>query len=298
MLGGSAQQGRPGGRVIEDFSGRGAVVTGAASGIGLGMAEAFAERGAKLFLADIDAEALGRAKATLAANGATVEAVPLDVSDRAAVKAAARQAADFLGQIDILCNNAGVGYAGVPLDAVPDGDWDWVVGVNLMGVINGLQAFLPLIEGHGSGGHIVNTASIGGHHVMPGWGHGVYSTTKYAVVGLSEALLDDLKDKKIGVSVLCPAAVDTAIYESGRNRPDRFGGPFARPFDHELPALLKQGMAPIEVGRWVVRAIQDGVFFIFTHPATRQFIDRRYKRIDEAYAWADKVRPDIEKQNN
>jgi NAD(P)-dependent dehydrogenase (short-subunit alcohol dehydrogenase family) len=297
MLGG--KPGRTGGRrVIKDLAGRGAVVTGAASGIGLGIAEAFAERGVKLFLADIDRPALDRAKAGLAANGATVEAVALDVSDRAAVKDAAAQAAEFLGPIHILCNNAGVGYAGVPLDRVPDGDWDWVVGVNLMGVINGLQAFLPLIEGHGEGGHIVNTASIGGHHVMPGWGHGVYSTTKYAVVGLSEALLDDLKDKEIGVSVLCPAAVDTAIYESGRNRPARFGGPFERPFDHDLPALLRQGMAPIEVGRWVVRAIEDGAFYIFTHPATREFIDRRYKRIDEAYVWADRVRSDIEHQTD
>ncbi len=296
MLACKNEGGRPGGNVIKDLAGRGAVVTGAASGIGLGMAEAFAARGVKLFLADIDADALARAKASLVANGATVEAAPLDVSDRAAVKAAAAQAADFLGQIDILCNNAGVGYAGVPLDQVPDGDWDWVVGVNLMGVINGLQAFLPLIEKHGAGGHIVNTASIGGHHVMPGWGHGVYSTTKYAVVGLSEALSDDLKDKNIGVSVLCPAAVDTAIYESGRHRPERFGGAFERPFDHDLPALLKAGMAPIEIGRWVIRAIEDGMFYIFTHPATREFIDRRYGRIADAYAWADTVRPDIEKQ--
>ncbi|HUT50718.1 MAG TPA: SDR family NAD(P)-dependent oxidoreductase [Alphaproteobacteria bacterium] len=284
--------------VIGDIKGRGAVVTGAASGIGLGIARAMAARGVKLFLADIDAEALARIKAGLMAGGGAVETIVLDVSDRAAVKEAAAHAADFLGAIHILCNNAGVGYAGVPLDAVPDEDWDWVVGVNLMGVINGLQAFLPRIEGHGQGGHIVNTASIGGHHVMPGWGHGVYSTTKYAVVGLSEALKDDLKDKNIGVSVLCPAAVDTAIYESGRHRPDRYGGPFERPFDHDLPALLKAGMAPIEIGRWVIRAIEDDAFYIFTHPATREFIDRRYKRIDDAYAWAARMAPDIERQRD
>ena len=281
-----------------DLKGRGAVVTGAASGIGLGIARALAARGVKVFLADIDAEGLAAAKAVLAAEGAAVDTAVLDVSERAAVKAAARQASDFLGEIHILCNNAGVGYSGVPLDAVPDADWDWVIGVNLMGVINGLQAFLPLIEGHGQGGHIVNTASIGGHHVMPGWNRGVYATTKFAIVGLSEALEDDMKDKDIGVSVLCPAAVDTAIYESGRHRPGHYGGPFEMPFDHELPALLKAGMAPIEIGRWVVRAIEDDAFYIFTHPASRAFIDRRYKRMDEAYAWADRVRPEIEEQNN
>jgi len=284
--------------VIGDLAGRGAVVTGAASGIGLGIAEAFAARGVNLFLIDIDAEGLACAKARLAENGAEVEIAALDVSDRAAVKDAAKTAAGFLGPIHILCNNAGVGYAGVPLDEVPDQDWDWVVNVNLMGVINGLQAFLPLIEAHGEGGHIVNTASIGGHHVMPGWGHGVYSTTKFAVVGLSEALKDDLSAKNIGVSVLCPAAVDTAIYQGGRNRPERFGGPFERPLDHDLPALLKAGMAPIEVGRWVVRAIEDDVFYIFTHPATKEVIERRYARIQDAYAWAERVAGEIETQDN
>jgi NAD(P)-dependent dehydrogenase (short-subunit alcohol dehydrogenase family) len=280
--------------VIADLKGLGAVVTGAASGIGLGIAQALAARGVKLVLADIDAEALDSAKAGLEADGAAVEAIALDVSDRATVKAAARRAAAFLGRIHILCNNAGVGYAGVPLDKVPDEDWDWVVGVNLMGVINGLQAFLPLIEDHGEGGHIVNTASIGGHQVRPGWGHGVYSTTKFAVVGLSEALQDDLQHKGIGVSVLCPAAVDTAIYDGGRHRPTRFGGPFERAPNHELPALLKQGMAPIEVGRWVVRAIEENVFYIFTHPATKDVIDRRYQRIQEAYAWTDRVGAEVE----
>ena len=101
---------------------------------------------------------------------------------------------------------------------MPDGDWDWVLGVNLMGVVNGLQAFLPLILTHGDGGHIVNTASIGGHQVMPGRGYGVYTTSKFGIVGLSEALADDLAERGIGVSILCPAAVDTANYECGRNR--------------------------------------------------------------------------------
>ncbi len=279
---------------MKDLQGKGAVVTGAASGIGLGIARAFAERGMKLALLDVEAGALEAARAGLEAMGAQVTAISLDVADRAAMYAAAEEAEEFLGRIDILCNNAGVGYAGVSLDAVPDGDWDWVLGVNLGGVINGVQAFVPRIIAHGAGGHVVNTASIGGHHVMPGWGHGVYSTTKFAVVGLSEALKDDLGTHGIGVSVLCPAAVDTAIYQGGRNRPARYGGPFERPAVHPLTEALKSGMKPIEIGRWVVRAIEDDVFYIFPHPLTRELIERRFERIAQAYEWADRVRGEVE----
>lgn len=278
---------------MQDLSGKGAVVTGAASGVGYGIARALAENGVKLALLDVEREALERARVEISATGAQAVAVEVDVSDRDAMVRAAGKAAAFLGRVHILCNNAGVGYAGVPLDQVPDQDWDWVVGVNLMGVINGLQAVLPLIKEHGEGGHIVNTASIGGHHVMPGWGHGVYSTTKFAVVGLSEALADDLAGHGIGVSVLCPAAVDTAIYDGGRNRPERFGGPFARDMEHPLVGALKEGMAPVEVGRWVVRAIRDGQFYIFTHPHTQAFIERRHARLMEAYGWSDRVAADI-----
>jgi len=274
---------------MRDLAGKGAVVTGAASGIGRGIARALAGRGMRLALLDIEAEALWAARDEIAALGAEVTALDVDVTDREAMYAAAAAVGAALGRVHLLCNNAGVGYAGVPLDRVPDGDWDWVIGVNLMGVVNGIQAFLPLIKAHGKGGHIVNTASIGGHHVMSGWGHGVYSTSKFAVVGLSEALKDDLEPHGIGVSVLCPAAVDTAIYDGGRNRPARFGGPFERAADHPMVELLKAGMAPPEIGRWVVRAIEDEAFYIFTHPETRVLVERRYRRIQEAYGWARRV---------
>ena len=270
------------------------MITGAASGIGAGMAEAFAEDGIDLALLDVEADRLAAVADGLGGAGVRVETRVVDVSDRAAMKRAAAEVADSLGAVHILCNNAGVGYAGVKLDAVPDNDWDWVIGVNLMGVINGLQAFLPLIKAQGAGGHVVNTASIGGHHVMPGWGHGVYSTSKFAVVGLSEALADDLSDQGIGVSVLCPAAVDTAIYDGGRNRPERFGGPFDRPADHALVGMLRDGMAPVEIGRWVLRAIRDNQFYIFTHPHTWDFIERRHGRLRAAFDWAAAVAPDIE----
>ncbi len=234
---------------MDELSGKTAVITGAASGIGAGMAEAFAEAGVNLALLDLEEDRLQRVAGGLKHNGVGIRCFTADVSDRDAMKQVAAQVADAFPAVHILCNNAGVGYTGVPLDRVPDADWDWVIGVNLTGVVNGLQAFLPAMLAHGEGGHIVNTASIGGHHVMPGWGYGLYTTSKFAVVGLSEALADDLADSNIGVSVLCPAAVDTAIYDVGRNRPARFGGPFEQAPDPKLAAALKAGMKPVEVGR-------------------------------------------------
>ena len=177
---------------IADFTGKGAVVTGAASGIGRGIAGALAKAGARVVLADFDADGAERAAADLAGAGADVSALALDVSDRDAVYRAADAVRDRLGSLHILCNNAGVGYEGVPVDEIPDGDWDWVLAVNLFGVVNGLKAFTPLIREHGEGGHIVNTASIGGMQVRPGFHRGAYVTSKYAVVGLSEALAQDV----------------------------------------------------------------------------------------------------------
>lgn len=282
---------------MKDLRGKGAIVTGAASGIGLGIARALAGRGARLALLDIEADALDRARRQVAAEGEVAATIRVDVSDRAAMAAAATEAAAALGRIHVLCNNAGVEYSGVPLDRVPDCDWDWAIGVNVFGVINGLQAFLPLMKAHGEGGHVVNTASIGGLHVSPGWAYGVYTTTKFAVVGLSEALREDLEPHGIGVSVLCPAAVDTAIMRSGRNRPKRFGGAFEQSQDHPIAEALKTGMAPKEIGHWVVRAIRDDAFYILPHPHTRAWVERRHGRIMDAYDWAARVAPEIPQEN-
>lgn len=278
---------------MRELKGKGAFVTGAASGIGLGIAEVLAARGVDLVLADIEADALEAARTRIAPSGVRVETILLDVSDREAMRAAAGQARAAIGRVHILCNNAGVEYSGVPLDRVPDGDWDWAVGVNIMGVINGLQAFLPLLKEHGEGGHVVNTASIGGLQVTPGFEYGVYTTTKFAVVGLSEALREDLAPHGIGVSVLCPAAVRTGILDSGRNRPDRFGGPFRVPESHPLHEALKTGMAPREIGEWVVAAMRDDAFYILPHAATRDRVRARHQRIEDAYDWADRVRGEI-----
>ena len=278
---------------MREFQGKGAVVTGAASGIGKGIAGALADAGMNLLLIDIEQQPLDRVRAALASTGVRIETLVADVSDRDALRDAAAQAPELIGRVHVLCNNAGGGYAGVMLDQVPDGDWDWVGGVNLMGVINGLQAFLPRITAHGEGGHIPNPAAPAIRRSRPCWGHGVYSTTKFAVVGLSEALADDLAAHDIGVSVLCPGAVDTDIYQGGRNRPDRFGGPFARPADHPLVGALKDGMSPAEIGRWVVRAIRDNQLFIVPHPETRAVVEGRHARLMEAYDWAARVAGEI-----
>lgn len=258
------------------------------------MALAFAQAGANLALLDVDDAGLQTTAASAQKHGVEARKWVVDVSDRAAMKETAMAVARDVRRVDVLCNNAGVGYTGVPLDTVPDRDWDWVIDVNIRGVINGLQSFLPLIKAHGEGGHIVNTASIGGHHVMPGWGYGVYTTTKFAIVGLSEALALDLADKGIGVSVLSPAAVDTAIYEIGRNRPERFGGAFEMDVDPDLADALKDGLQPLEIGRWVLRAIQDNQFYIFPHPHTKDFVTRRHGRMMAAYDWAADVAQEVQ----
>lgn len=278
---------------MRELAGRIALVTGAASGIGLGVSRALANAGMRVAMADFNADALEQAAGDVAAGGGEVLSVPVDVSDRASVDAVAETVRERFGTLHVLCNNAGVGYEGVPLDRMPDNDWNWVLGVNLHGVVNCLQAFLPMIEAHGVGGHIVNTASIGGLQVRAGFQRGAYVTSKFAVVGLSEALRNDLADKNIGVSVLCPAAVNTDIYRPNRNRPERFGAPYSGQESDRLRELLKAGKHPDEIGRWVLRAIQDNVLFILPHAETRQWLEERHDRIMAAYDWAAQVAGDI-----
>jgi NAD(P)-dependent dehydrogenase (short-subunit alcohol dehydrogenase family) len=264
---------------MKDLEGRVAFVTGGGSGIGAGMARRLAAAGVKVAVADIRTEPAAAVAAEIVrANGAAVP-VQVDVSDRASVEQAADAVMAAFGRVDIVCNNAGVAMHGVPVAAVPLADWDWVIGVNVIGVINGIQAFLPHIRAHGQGGHIVNTASIGGLQVNPSFLTGPYSMTKYAVVALSEALANELADTPIGVSVLCPAAVATGIHLSGRARPDRLGGAVERPENHFMGDMIKDGMAPDAVGTEVVRAIRDRRFWIFPHPETRAWIEARHARI-------------------
>lgn len=267
---------------MQDIESKCAFVTGGSGGIGLGIARALARHKVNVAIAGLTPEKLKAASDELRDLGVEVLSFELDVADRDAMNSVAAEVEAAFGKIHILVNNAGVGYAGVPLDQVSDADWDWVIGVNIRGAVNCLQAFLPRIKSHGEGGHVVNTSSVSGLFVHPEWKQGVYATTRFAVVGLSEALRIDLEAHSIGVSVLCPGPVDTDIFQSGRNRPERYGGSFKRPDDHPLVALAKTGMSPDLVGELVIEAIRRNDLYIFTHPELGDFIKQRHQRITDA----------------
>ena len=268
---------------MKDFAGKTAFVTGAAQGIGLGICRALAKAGANLAMADIAADALEAARAGLERDGAQAVALPLDVSDFAAFERAAAAAAARFGKLHILVNNAGVAAPPKPVSAIALEEWNWLIGVNLYGVIHGVRAVLPLLRQHGEAGHVVNTASIAGLQVRPGRGTGGYAATKYAVVAFSESLEQELAGSAIGVSVLCPAAVNTAIYLAGRRRPQRFGGPFEPPPPGPNHIALADGLAPDAVGERVLEAIRGGEFFIFTHEEPRGWIEARHRRLIDAF---------------
>jgi NAD(P)-dependent dehydrogenase (short-subunit alcohol dehydrogenase family) len=268
---------------MQKLEGRTAVVTGAASGIGLGLARTFARNGMAVVLCDIRGDRLDAALAEVRAFGARAIAVNTDVSDRASIESAAVAARDAFGAIHVICNNAGVTLHGRSVGDMTPAEWDWIIGVNLYGVIHGIQVFLPLIRSNGDEGHVVNTASIAGFQVHPARRSGAYAATKYAVVALSESLAHDLDGTPIGVSVLAPAAVNTQIYRSGENRPARFGGPMALPGHDRLQEELAHGLSPDTVGERVVRAMRKRELFVFTHMETKVWLDARYQRIRDAF---------------
>lgn len=209
-----------------------AYVSGAGSGIGRGVALAFAARGLKVGVCDIRAEDAEETVALIEAQGGEGLAIVCDVSDASAVEDAAAAIEAAFGPVTIVHNNAGVAMHGTPLHEITSEEWDWVIDVNVRGGVHGIRAFVPRLLAADAPGHIVNTASIGGFQVNPGFLTGAYSMTKYAVVALSEALRNELADTPIGISVLAPAAVETDLHLSARARPDRFGGPTTRPENH------------------------------------------------------------------
>ena len=264
---------------MEDFEGKVAFITGGASGIGFGMARHFAERGMKLVLADVESGTLEKSVAELKAANTQVLGVVCDVSDPASVQDAADRAEEAFGAVHLLCNNAGVSPVG-EIDTTTPEDWQWIIGVNLMGVVHGIQALVPRMKAHGEGGHVVNTASIAGLVALPTLG--MYTATKYAVVGISETLRDELAPFEIGVSVLCPSFVRTELGHSERNRPARFGE--AQEESAFILQALESAMDPLDVAAAVARAIEQNDLYIFTHPDSRLGIEMRTQRILEAFS--------------
>ncbi len=253
------------------------------------MARSFSAAGMKVVIADIERAALDAVRSEFEASNAPLLAVHVDVADRADMKAAADAAEARFGNVHVVCNNAGVVAAG-RIDDMTYDDWDWVTSVNVGGVVNGVQTFVGRLKAHGEGGHIVNTASMAGHIVVPGLG--VYTTTKFAVVGLSESMLPDLLAHNIGVSVLCPGVVDTRIFDSGRNRPEKFqGGAGARDetvSGEEAEAVMARvrdsAIDPAPVGDMVLHAIREDEFYIFTHPDIELMTDLRKREMSDAFA--------------
>jgi len=282
---------------MKDFEGKVAVVTGGASGIGLGMAKAFAKAGMRLVIADVRQDHIDRAVAWFQESGFPVHPIRLDVSDRAAFAHAAEETVQVHGKVHVLCNNAGVNIIGSIEDARFE-DWDWLVSVNLGGMFNGVKSFLPHLKAHGEGGHIVNTSSIAG--IVAGPGTGIYSTTKFGIRGFSESLRYELAPHKIGVSVLCPGTVATNLNESEDIRPEKFDTDDAalRAKRAEGGALLARvlpvGMSAEEVGEKVLRGIERNAFHILPHPEFHEEFQQAFDEILSALP-DESVDPDREK---
>jgi NAD(P)-dependent dehydrogenase (short-subunit alcohol dehydrogenase family) len=272
---------------MKELAGKTAFVTGAASGIGFGIATAFAQAGVKVMLCDIEEAALSSALEQLRRTNADVDGVVADVSLKDELEAAAKATIERYGKVHILVNNAGVGGGG-PYGTWRDAAWDWTLGVNLRSVIWGIEIFGPLIERHGEGGHIVSTASIAG---LISGNSGAYNVTKYGVVALSEGLRIELAPRGIGVSVLCPAFVRTQITNSRRNLPERFAGALgAPPTTGPMATAIKMirerveaGVDPVYVGELVREGVENNWAYIFTDTEFEPLIEARFDAIKQGF---------------
>jgi NAD(P)-dependent dehydrogenase (short-subunit alcohol dehydrogenase family) len=256
-----------------EFKGRTAFITGGASGAGFGQAKVFGRLGCRIAIADIRCDAADKAVAELKSEGIEALGVELDITDRAAFARAADKVEAALGPVTMLFGTAGVSIFG-PLEKASYDDYDWIMGVNLGGVVNLMQTFVPRMIGHGLGGHIVNTASLGCFFANSG--SGIYSASKFAVHGITMAMRDALKPYNIGVSVLAPANIKSNIAESIHTRPVRFGNSGYRVDEREIEALheiYSQGMEPEELAGHVRQAIEENRFYILPYPEARPLLE-------------------------
>ncbi len=255
---------------MTDITGRVAFITGAASGIGYSLAKSFAGRGAKIMLADKNAENLARAEDSLRTTGADVASVVCDVSNFDSVKAAAQATLDRFAKVHIVANNAGVPMGGKP-GRIPMEDWRWVLDINVIGVAHGVEVFTPILREQGEGGHFLNTASMAG--LMGQAGVAPYVASKFAVVGYSESLRDEVAADNIGVSVLCPGYVKTGIHSAMFDRPSLTSTtdePAKNMGYKGMNELIENGLNPDTIADWALDCVAENRFYIFTNPEIRQ----------------------------
>jgi NAD(P)-dependent dehydrogenase (short-subunit alcohol dehydrogenase family) len=271
---------------MKNLTGKSAFITGGASGLGLAMAEAFGREGMNVMIADIQQDALDRAVAALRSKQVRAEGVLVDVTSRDSVRNGALATLVAFGKVHLVCNNAGISIAAL-FGQVPERDWNWVMDVNLKGVVNGMEVFAPLIESHGEGGHFVNSASVAALY-CPGGGE-PYGATKFAVLAMSEGWSAQLSPKNIGVSVLCPGVVVTNIFDSHRNRQAAYGGAVAMSdSDRQLANnMMPLAVEPSVVAARVLEAIRDDELHILTHVEFSEVAERRAARISEAFGRLD-----------
>ncbi len=264
---------------LSDLTGKVAVITGGASGIGRGIAARLKAQGMQVVISDVEQGALDRTAGELGVTG-----IRADVSSLDSVQALANEVKRRFGTVHVICNNAGVGSV-APMASMTIADWQWLLGVNLWGVIHGISAFMPVLQANAEGGHIVNTASMGGFATLPGLG--AYTASKFAVVALSETLAMELEEQRsrVGVTVLCPGPVRSNLKTSQRNRPASFGTGALIDTDLETSehGAQMRWLDPEEVGDIVVRAIRRGDLHALTHPEMAAVAGARHERIAAAF---------------
>lgn len=276
---------------MSKFKGKTAIISGGAEGIGLSVAKALGEQGMNIVLTDINQQNLENAAKELEESGVPVLTARLDVADEEQWKHIAEKASERFGRLHMVVNNAGVGGDSVSVENQEKKGWQWTLDVNLMGVVYGAKTIVPFIKSHDEGGWIVNVASMAG---MGGFLHGgAYNATKAAVVALSESWYEELSSQNINVSVLCPAFVKTRIYDSERNRPEQYKSEISssesnNSFLKKTKKMIENGIEVSIVGKRVVEALNNGEFYIFTHPGYRSEIQERFKAIDEAFKDSEK----------